>query len=90
MTPSTSIHPASSALSASRPGPLPGLTSLTRKELTEWRRGRRAWVVLALTTLVMATIASVAWITDLIRRNVPPDVTPPAPASLVPLDNVLA
>ena len=90
MTSTTSPRTAGFAHAAPRPGRLPGLMSLVRKEVTEWRRGRRAPVVLIITALIMSALASIAWVTDLIRRSVPPDVTPPSRASLVPLDNMLA
>jgi ABC-type transport system involved in multi-copper enzyme maturation permease subunit len=45
-----------------RPGALPGFGSLLRKELTEWRRGRKAWVVLGVTTLVMILTVVNSWL----------------------------
>lgn len=70
--------------------PFAGLGALMRKEVTEWRRGRRFWAVLGITTTFLALTAAASWITEQIRLAVPPDVTPPAPpASLGPLDNII-
>jgi ABC-type transport system involved in multi-copper enzyme maturation permease subunit len=43
-------------------GALPGFGGLVRKEITEWRRGRRAWVVLIVATLFMVLTAMNAWL----------------------------
>lgn len=70
--------------------PFAGLGALTRKELTEWRRGRRAWAVLAITSTLFALTASASWITEQVRLGLPPDVVPPAPpASLAAIDNLV-
>ena len=41
---------------------LSGLGALLRKDTTEWLRGRRAWVLLVVTTLFMALSAANGWI----------------------------
>jgi ABC-type transport system involved in multi-copper enzyme maturation permease subunit len=67
-----------------------GLGALVHKELMEWRRGLRFWVVLGVTTTFLALTAAAAWITEQVRLAVPPDVTPPAPPpSLDGLDNLV-
>ena len=43
-------------------GVLPGLGSLIRKELTEWRRSRRIWVVFLVTALFMTLSALNSWL----------------------------
>ena len=50
------------AVASSGLGALPGFGGLVRKEMTEWRRGRRAWVVLIVATLFMALTAMNAWL----------------------------
>lgn len=87
MTPITVVP---SARTATHDPRLAGLGALMRKELTEWRRGRRFWVVLAVTTTFLVLTAAAAWITEQVRLAVPPDVTPPAaPPSLDALDNLV-
>ncbi len=71
-------------------GRFAGLGALVRKDTTEWLRGKRAWVVFIVTTLFMVLTAANGRINQLIISAVPPDVEPPAPASLVPFDNLMA
>ena len=80
------------AAAAPRPTgrPLAGLGALVRKDATEWLRGRRAWVIAILTTAFMVLAAANGWITAQIIANLPDGATAPHPASLVPLDNLLA
>lgn len=67
-----------------------GLGSLVRKERTEWLRGRRAWVVLVLTTVLMSLFAAAAWINTTLRTAFPsPDAVPTGPVSMAPMDNLL-
>lgn len=70
-------------------GRLPGLTALIRKDVREWTRGRRAWIVLAITTAFMVLTAANGWINAQIAGMVPPDVAPPT-FTLSPVDNLLA
>jgi ABC-2 type transport system permease protein len=68
-----------------------GLGSLVRKDITEWRRGKRAWIVFTITALFMVLSAANAWIVTRIAEGLPADVDPPdLPASMAPLDNLLA
>jgi ABC-2 type transport system permease protein len=68
-----------------------GLSVLVRKDATEWLRGRRAGVVLVVSTLFMVLAAANSWITARIIAALPPEMDPPdAPASLAPFDNLLA
>lgn len=72
-------------------GRFAGLTALVRKDVTEWIRGRRAWIVFAISALFMALSAANAWLITNIRDSLPPDMGPDAlPVSLAPLDNLLA
>jgi ABC-2 type transport system permease protein len=71
-------------------GPLAGLRTLVRKDATEWTRGRRVWIVAAITSLFMVLTAANGWITATIAASLPPDVAAPEVGSLVPLDNVFA
>ena len=43
-------------------GILPGFGALVRKELTEWRRGRRTWVVFLVSALFMVLSALNSWL----------------------------
>ena len=55
-------------------GPLPGLGALLRKELTEWRRSRRIWVVFAVSGLFMILSTLNSWL----QANLPADPGEPA------------
>jgi ABC-type transport system involved in multi-copper enzyme maturation permease subunit len=82
----TSISPAAiaSASTAARPGRLPGFGSLLRKELLEWRRGRKAWIILGVTTLVMVLTVINSWLIGTFAGDVVPD----EPISLDALTNL--
>ena len=54
--------------------PLPGLGALLRKELTEWRRSRRIWVVFAVSGLFMILSTLNSWL----QANLPTDPGEPA------------
>jgi ABC-type transport system involved in multi-copper enzyme maturation permease subunit len=69
---------------------LAGLGTLVRKDLTEWLRGWRTWVVLAVSVPFMTLTAANGWITSRIAAALPPGAEVPPPASLVPMDNLLA
>jgi ABC-type transport system involved in multi-copper enzyme maturation permease subunit len=75
----TTANP-SRAAGRSASGRLPGLGRMTSKELTEWRRGKRAWVVLLVSTPFMALSAMNAWI---VTQLAP---LQPEPVPLPPLD----
>lgn len=68
---------------------LAGFGTLVRKDVTEWSRGWRAWVVLAVTVPFMALTAANGWITSRIAAALPAGTETPAPSSLVPMDNLL-
>jgi ABC-type transport system involved in multi-copper enzyme maturation permease subunit len=53
---------ANAAQTAVRLGTLPGFGGLVRKELTEWRRGRRTWIVLVVSALFMTLAALNTWL----------------------------
>lgn len=57
-------------------GIMPGFGGLFRKELTEWRRGRRTWVVLFVVALFMALSALNSW---LVTNLTPPGGVEGAP-----------
>ena len=48
-------------------GPLPGFGGLVRKEFTEWRRGRRTWMVLLVTAAFMILAALNSWLQANVR-----------------------
>ena len=81
----------SGAGTASRPADrrLAGFGALVRKDLTEWTRGYRAWVVFAVTAAFMTLTAANGWITSRIIASLPEGAEAPAPASLVPMDNLM-
>ena len=83
---------ASIITSAAAPAAAPrfaGLDALIRKERMEWFRGRRAWVVLAVTTAFMALTAANAWINTTLRDAFPSEETAGLePLSMLPMDNI--
>lgn len=62
-------------------GRFPGLRGLVRKELTDWRRGRRTWVVLIISTAFMALTALNAWL----QANLPAEAGAPIDVETDPL-----
>ena len=86
-----SIQPSTMAFTRSKPAASRGLGTLIRKDVTEWRRGRRAWVVAIVVTLVMVLTAANSWINAQIIARLPDGVDgPDAPLSMAPLDNFMA
>ncbi len=89
MTASTITAPASPAIAADRA--LAGVRPLIRKELADWRHGKRVWVILLVTTVFMALTAANSWINSWVIANLPDGATvSDDPISLAPLDNVFA
>jgi ABC-type transport system involved in multi-copper enzyme maturation permease subunit len=83
-----SISPRSTASAASIPavGILPGFGALVRKELTEWRRARRSWMVFLVSALFLTLGALNAWLISVL----PADITEGEPLpSLDPLGNLI-
>ena len=85
MTALSPAQPASTRVSSDR---LAGLAPLVRKDMTEWFRGLRAPVTAAVVSLFMVLTAANAWINAFIAERLPENVTPPAPMSQAPLDNL--
>ena len=82
-------HPASTAATGDRA--LAGVRPLIRKELSDWRHGKRVWVILGVSALFMALAAANSWINAWVIANLPAGAEAPGcPISMVPLDNVLA
>ena len=80
------IQPSTFALTGSTPAASRGLGTLIRKDVTEWRRGRRAWVVAIGVTLVMVLTAANSWINAQLIARLPAGVDgPDAPLSMAPL-----
>ena len=68
---------------------LPGLAALIAKERMEWARGRRAWVVVAVTTVLMVLTAANAWINMTLRGAFPAEETADLePLSMSAMDNI--
>ncbi|HET9497575.1 MAG TPA: ABC transporter permease subunit [Candidatus Limnocylindria bacterium] len=66
---------------------LPGFSGLFRKELLEWRRGRRTWVVLLVSVPFMALTALNAWLQETIATAEGVEIPPP---NMDPMVNLLA
>jgi ABC-2 type transport system permease protein len=77
-----------SAASAGTPR-LAGIGALVRKERMEWFRGRRAWVVAIVTTILMVLTAANAWINMTLRGAFPAEETADLePLSMAVMDNI--
>jgi ABC-type transport system involved in multi-copper enzyme maturation permease subunit len=86
MTASISTSRPSTAVAPSAAGLLPGFGALLRKELTEWRRARRTWVVFLASALFLTLGALNAWLISVL----PADVTEGEPLpSLDALGNLI-
>jgi len=75
----------------SRSPGLLGLRNLLRKDLSEWRHGKRPWIVLGLTAVVFVFAAANAAINQWVIANLPAEAgaAPAKVLSLAPLDNLL-
>ena len=88
MTASTSVTRPDQALAPTSLGVLPGFGGLVRKELTEWRRGRRAWIVLIVATLFMTLTAVNSWLVAILA---PTEGGEPLPEPILdPMANLVA
>jgi ABC-type transport system involved in multi-copper enzyme maturation permease subunit len=61
--------------------------ALARKDLAEWTRGKRVWIIVAVTTAFLALTAANGAITSWLVANVPDATTKPGPISMDPLTN---
>jgi ABC-type transport system involved in multi-copper enzyme maturation permease subunit len=66
-------------------GRLPGFGRMASKELTEWRRGKRAWVVFLVSTAFMVMAAMNAWIVAQLAPLQPEPVEIPSQDALLNL-----
>jgi ABC-2 type transport system permease protein len=57
---------------APRFGRFAGVRQLVRKDITEWVRSRRIWVILGVVTAFMALTAANAWILHTLAASLPP------------------
>lgn len=86
MTALTSLPRPTAAVASSPVGRLPGFGGLLRKELTEWRRARRSWMVFGVSALFMTLGSLNAWLISIL----PADVTEEAEAPILdPLINLI-
>ena len=85
-------QPITGAVAAPRStdGRLAGFGALLRKDVTEWIRGRRAWVIAIITVLFMTITAANSWILARIAESTGDAAVAPEATSMVPLDNLLA
>jgi len=67
-----------------------GFRPLLRKDAREWLRGRRAWVVLVATSVIMALTAASAWINTTLQGAFPEEGVEIEPVSMLPIDNLAA
>ncbi len=66
-----------------------GVRALVRKDLADWRHGRRMWVIVAVVTSFMVLTAANNWIVTRLVTLVPGSEAPVGPMSMVPMDNLL-
>ena len=77
MTASISTSRPGAAVSAAGPGFLLGFGALARKELTEWRRARRTWVVFLVSALFMTLGSLNAWLISILPADITEEAEPP-------------
>jgi len=87
MTASISTRRPNTAVAPRAAGLLPGFGSLVRKELTEWRRARRSWMVFGVSLLFMALGSLNAWLISILPADITEGAEPP---SLDPLVNLIS
>jgi ABC-type transport system involved in multi-copper enzyme maturation permease subunit len=75
----TAIVSSPATTGASSAGFLTGFGGLLRKELTEWRRGRRTWIVFLISAAFMVLTALNTWL----MANLPEEATEGAPAPIL-------
>ena len=68
---------------------LVGLRPLIRKDVAEWTRGKRAWIIVAVSTAFMTLTAANAVITSWLIANLPDGAIPPEPLPLDPMSNLM-
>jgi ABC-type transport system involved in multi-copper enzyme maturation permease subunit len=85
-----SVTPAGRVAVPSTAPRLAGFRALARKDLAEWTRGKRVWVIASVTTVFLGLTAANGAITSWIVANVPDATTQPGPISLDPATNFLA
>ena len=90
MTASTISSSTNAAGRAGTSRRLAGFGPLFRKDVGEWRHGKRAWVILIVTTLFLVLTAANGAIQSWVIANAPGAEAPSQPISLVPLDNFMA
>ena len=73
----TAITSPSLTAGASAAGLLPGFGSLVRRELTEWRRAHRSWMVLLFSTLFLTLAALNGWLQTVLPADVTEGAEPP-------------
>ncbi len=67
----------SAAADTTRVGFLPGFGALVRRELTEWRRARRSWMVFIVSTLFLTLAALNSWLQTVLPADVTEGAEPP-------------
>ena len=69
-----------------------GFGNVLRKDLREWLRGRRFWVVAIVSALIYTLTASNAWLNNWFRTNFPagPGEVPPDVLPMDPMTNLFA
>ncbi|HET9416597.1 MAG TPA: ABC transporter permease subunit, partial [Candidatus Limnocylindria bacterium] len=87
MTASISTPRPASALEPANFGRLSGFGALARRELMEWRRARRAWIVLIVSGLFLTLAALNNWLISVLPGDVTEGAEPPV---LDPLMNLLS
>ena len=66
-----------------------GLRPLIRKDLAEWTRGKRAWIIVAVSTAFMTLTAANAVITSWLITNLPEGAVAPEPLPMDPMTNLM-
>ena len=77
MTASTSTPRTDASVSSAGSGFLLGFGALARKELTEWRRARRTWVVFLVSAAFLTLGSLNAWLISILPADITEEAEPP-------------
>ena len=86
MTAMTTTPRSGATVATPAAGRLPGFGGLFRKELTEWRRARRSWMVFGVSALFMTLGSLNAWLISILPADITEEAEPPI---LDPLVNLI-
>jgi ABC-2 type transport system permease protein len=77
------------AAASGSPDRFAGLGALVGKDALEWRRGRRAWVILVISVVWMTLTAAAGWFNTRVREMISGELPADVPVHLDPMNNLI-